>query len=308
MFEQWMRSFFLFLAGQRLLNRLAKKVGLHLGARRFVAGESLSSVIQVAKQLNDQNLLVTMDHLGEFVKTNEEAEQMANHCVKTLHEINHNQVKGNLSLKLTSLGLDLDPEICQKHLTRILEVAEQNQIFVRIDMEDYTRLEKTFAIYQALRPRFSGFGLVIQAYLYRSEDDIKRLSTWKTNLRLVKGAYKESAKVAFPNKSDVDENYRKLIRLQLAQGNYAAIATHDPQIITYTKQVVKELNIPLDHYEFQMLYGIRPDLQQKLVAEGERVRVYVPYGEDWYGYFMRRLAERPANVAFVLRGVFHRKA
>jgi len=228
---------------------------------------------------------------------------MAQHCVDALEGMAKEKVNANLSLKMTSMGLDISKELCLNNMKRILEVAKKHNNFVRIDMEDYAHLDITLEIYHELRKEFDNVGLVIQAYLYRSAEDIAELAKLNTNLRLVKGAYKESPKVAYPEKKDVDENFKKIIAQQLKYGNYAGVATHDDAIIEFTKNFVKENNIPLDQFEFQMLYGIRTELQKQLVKEGYRVRIYVPYGNDWYGYTMRRFAERPANVAFVIKGM-----
>jgi proline dehydrogenase len=302
--EQLLKNFFLFIGKNKFLNKVAKKYGLRFGAGRFVAGATLESALTAIKELNDQGMLVTVDHLGEFVYSEEEANIMADHCIETLDAIAKDKLNSNLSLKMTSMGLDISKELCLSNMRRILDVAQKHSNFVRIDMEDYAHLELTLEVYYELRKTYDNVGLVIQSYLYRSEEDIKELSKLNTSLRLVKGAYKESSKVAFPDKKDVDKNFQNIIELQLKNGNYAGIATHDEVMIEYTKQLVKEHQIPLDKFEFQMLYGIRTELQSKLVEEGYRVRIYVPYGNDWYGYFMRRLAERPANVAFVLKGIF----
>ena len=194
-------------------------------------------------------------------------------------------------------------EIVMNNMRRILEAAKENGVFVTIDMEDYTRCGKTIDIFKQLKSEYDNIGTVIQAYLYRTEKDIEDLNAYKPNLRLVKGAYKEPEEVAFPDKKDVDDNYKKIIKMHLLNGNYTAIASHDEAIIEYTKKLAEEHNIPRDQFEFQMLYGIRNERQLELVKEGYKMRVYVPYGNDWYGYFMRRLAERPANVAFVLKGM-----
>jgi proline dehydrogenase len=188
-------------------------------------------------------------------------------------------------------------------MRRILTVAKENGVFVTIDMEDYSRCGKTIEIFKKLKEEFDNVGTVIQAYLYRTVTDIEDLNQYNPNLRLVKGAYKESPNVAFPEKKDVDDNFKKIIEMHLLNGNYTAVATHDDAMIEFTKELVKKHNIPNDQFEFQMLYGIRPERQLELVKEGYKMRVYVPYGTDWYGYFMRRLAERPANVAFVLKGM-----
>jgi proline dehydrogenase len=302
--EQLMKNFFLFMAKNKLFNRMAKKYGLRFGAGRFVAGATLESALVTIKELNQQGMMVTVDHLGEFVYNAEEANMMADHCIDALEAMAREKLDSNLSLKMTSMGLDISKDLCLKNMRRILEEARKHHNFVRIDMEDYAHLDITLDVYYELRKEYDNVGLVIQAYLYRSEEEIKKLSEWHTNLRLVKGAYKESPKVAFPQKKDVDENFKKIIELQLKNGNYAGVATHDEAMIEHTKRFAQENEIPLNQFEFQMLYGIRTELQKQLVDEGYRVRIYVPYGNDWYGYFMRRLAERPANVAFVLKGIF----
>lgn len=300
--EQLSRNFFLFMAKNKWLNRMAKKYGLKFGASRFVAGNQLEGALEVIKDLNIQGMLVTIDHLGEYVSKEDEARQMAQHCVDALERIADEAANSNLSLKLTSMGLDISHDVCLQNMRLILDTAQKKNNFIRIDMEDYAHLEPTLNIYKQLRQTYDNVGLVIQAYLYRSEADMKMLAGYHTNLRLVKGAYKESAEVAFPEKKDVDENFKRIIDLQMDSSLYAAIATHDDAIIDYTKQKAQENQISLDYFEFQMLFGIRTQLQQQLVEEGYRVRVYVPYGQDWYGYFMRRLAERPANVLFVIKG------
>ncbi|MBG9733662.1 proline dehydrogenase family protein [Paenibacillus alvei] len=303
--ETIMRNAFLFLSKNRLANRTAKKYGLRFGAKRFVAGEQISEAITTVKQLNDRGIVATLDHLGEFISTKEEAAESAQYCIRTLNEIAAHQVTSNLSVKLTQLGLDISPELCLDHMRAILDTAQRHNNFVRIDMEDYGHNEATIEMFNTLREEFgSTVGLVIQAYLYKSSEDIDQLNRYKPNLRLVKGAYKESPQVAYPDKVDVDRNFTHIIEQHLANGNYAAIATHDDHIIEHVKQIVRTHNIPRTQFEFQMLYGIRNQAQQQLADEGYTMRVYVPYGNDWYGYFMRRLAERPANVGFVLKSMF----
>ncbi len=202
------------------------------------------------------------------------------------------------------MGLDISEALVMENMRRILEVAEDKDVFVTIDMEDFERCEKTLDIFKKLREEYDHIGTVLQSYLYRTVDDMEELNRYNPNLRLVKGAYKESPKVAFPDKKDVDNNLKKMIRIHLQNGNYTAVASHDDKMIEYTKQLVEDHDISKDLFEFQMLYGIRVERQEELVEEGYKMRVYVPYGNDWYGYFMRRLAERPANVAFVLKGIF----
>lgn len=301
--EQIMKNFFLFLSKNKYFTKLAKQYGLRFGASRFVAGETISQAVQVIKELNRKNLAVTIDFLGEFVDNEKEANEMADHSIEAIKQIGREKLDSQLSLKMTSMGLDISDEIVMRNMRRILEAAKENNVFVTIDMEDFSRCQKTLDIFKLLRSESDNIGTVLQAYLYRVESDIDDLNDFHPNLRLVKGAYKESPEVAFPEKKDTDENFKKIIKKHLQNGNYTAIATHDDAIIEYTKQIVKEHNIANDQFEFQMLYGIRPERHLELVNEGYKMRVYVPFGTDWYGYFMRRLAERPANVAFVLKGI-----
>lgn len=300
-----MRNTLLFLSKNQAANRAAKKYGLRFGANRFVAGETIESAIQAVRELNGQGIVATLDHLGEFVFREEEAIESADYCLRTLDAIHESGVRSNLSLKMTQLGLDISRDLCMGNMRRILDRAKQYGNFVRIDMEDYAHNEITMEIFKELRSEYGEtVGLVIQAYLYKAEADIDDLSRFKPNLRLVKGAYKESPEVAFPNKEDVDRNFIKIIEKHLLYGNYAAIATHDDNVIGHVKRFAKEKGIPNSQFEFQMLYGIRVQMQRQLASEGYTMRVYVPYGNDWYGYFMRRLAERPANVGFVLKSMF----
>jgi proline dehydrogenase len=302
--ELMMRNMFQSLGKSRAANRLAKKYGLRFGAARFVAGETIQQSINAVRGLNQDGRVATLDHLGEFVFSEEEALESAAMCIQTLDAIAESGVRSNLSLKMTSLGLDISRELCVSSMKRILDRARMHGNFVRIDMEDYAHCQVSLDIYRELREEYNNVGIVIQAYLFRTQQDINDLHELGANLRLVKGAYKESPEVAFPEKSAVDENYKVIIQKHLLNGHYTAVASHDEAIINFTKQFVSENNIGKDQFEFQMLYGICEDLQKQLVKEGYRVRIYVPYGVDWFGYFMRRLAERPANVWFVLKNMF----
>jgi proline dehydrogenase len=304
--EQLLRNSFMFLSKNKLLTKLAKRYGLRFGAARFVAGDTIELATKVIKDLNNKGLDVTIDYLGEFIDDELEANEMANNSIKAIEAIGNEGLQSQLSLKLTSMGLDISDEVVLRNMRRILAVAEQHNVFVTIDMEDYSRCERTLEIFKGLKKEFNNVGTVLQAYLYRTIMDIDELNEYKANLRLVKGAYKESSKVAFPEKKAVDENFKQIIKMHLLNGNFTAVATHDDTIIEYTKKLVKVHQIPKDRFEFQMLYGIRPEKQLDLVKEGYRMRVYVPYGTDWYGYFMRRMAERPANVAFVIKGIIKR--
>lgn len=299
-----MRNFFLFLSNNKTLTKLAKKYGFKFGASRFVAGVDFEHASRKIKEINDDGFVTTVDHLGEFIDNEKEARESADECINAIKIINEKKLDSQLSLKLTSLGLDISEDLVMENMRRILDVAQQNNVIITIDMEDHARLDKTLGFFTKLRQEYDNLGTVLQAYLYRTAEDLERLDKYDPYLRLVKGAYKESEEVAFPDKKDVDENYKKLIKQNLENGNYTAIGTHDDDMIAYVKELEKEMNLSRDQFEFQMLFGIRIELQNKLVREGYKMRVYVPYGNDWFGYNMRRLAERPANVMFVLKGIF----
>ncbi len=296
----------MFLSRNKMMTKLAKKYGLRFGGARFVAGNTIDVAKDVIKQLNHKGLDVTLDYLGEFIIDENEAEETANHCIKAIEIIGNERLNSQVSIKLTSMGLDISEDVVLSNMRRILATAKKHGVFITIDMEDYSRCEKTLKIFKQLRSEYDNVGTVLQAYLYRTVDDVEHLGTYQANLRLVKGAYKESADVAFPDKKDVDMNFKKIIKMHLLNGHYTAIATHDDQIIEYTKQIVNKYSISKTQFEFQMLYGIRPEKQLDIVHEGYKMRVYVPYGTDWYGYFMRRMAERPANIAFVIKGMIKR--
>ena len=303
------RKIVLSVAGNKMVSGFIKKYGMKLGAARFVAGEKLKEAIEQVRLLNQDGLVVTLDHLGEFVFDEQEAMASTQACLDTLDAIHESGVISNMSLKMTSLGLDLSKEMCMKHMRMILDKAREYDNFVRIDMEDYAHIDVTFEIFEELKREYGKHvGLVIQAYLYRTLDDIKRLDGMfeNNNLRLVKGAYLESPKVAYPDMKDVNANYLKMIEMHLKAGKFAAVASHDDMVINWTKEFVKKNNIPNEQFEFQMLYGVRPETQRQLVKEGYAMRVYVPYGIDWYGYFSRRIAERPANAFFILKNMFRR--
>ncbi|SFF46733.1 L-proline dehydrogenase [Paenibacillus algorifonticola] len=302
-----MRDMLLYLSKNRIANRMAKRFGLRLGAERFVAGETLAAAMKKVAALNESGLVVTLDHLGEFTRSEQEAKESAEEVVKGLQAIASAGAAANVSVKLTQLGLDISYPLCLSHMRTIVSEAKRLDSFVRIDMEDYAHNEPSIQMYEQLRAEFGDhIGIVLQAYLFKTEADMERLLVLKPNYRLVKGAYKEPPEVAFPDKTDVDRNFIHIIKKQLDNGHYAAVATHDDAIIEWVKGYVKEQAIPVDRFEFQMLYGIRTALQQQLAEEGYKVRTYVPYGTDWYGYFMRRLAERPENVSFVLKSMFKR--
>lgn len=278
-------------------------------ARRFVAGETLAEALQVTQELNRNGILATLDHLGENVASEVEARASREEYLSILDSIEQSKVRSNASLKLTQMGMDLSFEQCYESVRAIVERAKRYNNFLRIDMEGSAYTDRTLHLYEQLRKEgFTNVGVVIQAYLYRSAEDIERLVEMGANVRLCKGAYQEPASLAFPQKEDVDANYMKLVELMLSEkaqqkGAYPALATHDGKLIEWAKCFTREHKINSEKFEFQMLYGIRRDLQQQLVREGYRVRVYVSYGTHWYPYFMRRLAERPANVFFLLKNL-----
>jgi proline dehydrogenase len=275
-------------------------------ATRFVAGETLEQALAVARGLNAEGITVTLDHLGESVSTLEEAAEARDVYLRTLDAIHSGGIQGNVSLKLTQFGLDLSWEKCLANVERLVRRAAELGSFVRVDMESSFYTGRTLDLVHTLHTRYGAAGTVIQSYLYRSRADIEKLCAAKIRVRLCKGAYLEPAAVAFPRKADVDRSYLELARYLLQNGVYPALATHDEAVIRQTCRFVTERHIPRDSFEFQMLYGIRRDLQRQLVAEGYRLRLYVPFGKAWYPYYMRRLAERPANLYFILRNLFRR--
>jgi proline dehydrogenase len=270
-------------------------------AQRFVAGESLGNAIAAARRLNEQGRMVSLDHLGESVRTEGEARAAAETALGMFDRIASEKLDANVSIKLTQMGLDLDESLCEELAWKIVERAQKYRNFVRIDMEGSAYTQRTVDIAKRLRTRSPAVGAVLQSYLYRTEQDARDLVAVGCRIRLCKGAYKEPEDVAFPRKADVDENFCRVTKLLLQSGIYHGIATHDPAMIAATKSFAAHNNIGRDHFEFQMLYGIRTDLQERLVRDGYRLRVYVPFGKEWFPYFMRRLAERPANLVFLLR-------
>lgn len=271
--------------------------------KRFIAGQTLEAGLEVCRHLNEERILVTLDHLGENVTSEEEARVAVTAYLAPLRQIHDRGLRASLSLKLTQFGLDLSEDLCRENVERIVSEAASLGGFVEIDMESCEYVDRTLRIVTAMHQRFGCVRGVVQAYLRRSAADIARLNRSGVPVRLCKGAYRESAAVAFAQKREVNENYALLMRTLLAEGNYPGLATHDERLINSALQFAKEQGIGPDRFEFQMLYGIRRDLQQRLVSQGYRVRLYVPYGDAWYPYFMRRLAERPANVFFLVRNL-----
>ena len=271
--------------------------------RRFIAGENIDDAIAAIRELNALGITASFDHLGESITSEAEADAEVREYLRVLARIEDTGINSNVSVKLTQLGLDIDEALCLKNTRRIVEEAHRRGNFVRIDMEDSPKTDATLRIFRTLRAEFDNVGIVIQACLYRSERDIDELLKIGARIRLCKGAYQEPPEVAFPEKEKVDASYVKLMKVLLRSGIYHGIATHDEKMIAATREFAAREQVPPSAYEFQMLFGIRRDLQVKLRQEGYGMRTYVPYGEFWYPYFMRRLAERPANVWFVLKNL-----
>ncbi len=301
-----MPNLFLWLSEQRRVfdfvksNRFARKL-----ASRFVAGETINSAIAAAKVLNEDGTTVSLDLLGESVSSREETAAARDEVLQILDAISTTAVDGNVSVKLTQLGLDIDRSLCIENMSRILDHAKQLDIFVRIDMESTEYTERTLDIFKELHDTYGNLvGIVIQSYLRRSASDVEMLIESGARVRLCKGAYAEPPELAFQDMKDVRSSFVALTKRLVDDGTYPAIATHDDEMVENTLQHVKEQNIPVERFEFQMLYGVRRDLQRKLRSDGYNVRVYVPFGSNWYPYLMRRLAERSSNVGFMARSFF----
>jgi len=272
-------------------------------ARRFVAGEVIQEAIEAVRVLNQKGFSATTDYLGEMVTRKEDAQRATDEYLRALQLIHENQLNSNVSLKLTQFGLGIDEEFCKNNVEQVVKRASELNNFVRIDMEGSPYTDSTLRVFATLRGQYENVGIVVQAYLYRTEKDIQDVLRLHSRVRLCKGAYKEAPEISFKEKSGTDGNFIKLMKILLQSGGYHGIATHDPAMIDATKAFVHEEQIGKDQFEFQMLYGIRRDLQESLMKEGYGMRIYVPYGEEWYSYLMRRMAERPANLLFVLRNL-----
>ncbi len=317
-----LRTILIYLSQADWMRRLVMGVGLvRRVAKRFVAGETLEEALAVIKELNQAGMFATLDQLGEHTETFDQAVNTTEDILTILDEIDRSGIKSGLSVKLTQIGLGMDNTLCEKNLARIVGKAAEKNLFVRIDMEDFGSLETTLFLYWKMRREhgFNNVGMVIQSYLYRSEQDIADLLKADTRIRLVKGAYKEPAELAYPKKADVDAAFDRITDLLLAhaaredsppisqEGRWppvTALGTHDGVRIEYGIEVARQLGVPKEKLEVQMLYGIRRDLQLDLVKRGYPVRIYVPFGTEWYPYFMRRLAERPANLWFFISSLF----
>jgi proline dehydrogenase len=307
MLDRGAKTFFHLLARSAVLKKLASRYGMRKPtsfARRFIAGETMDEAIAAARAIETRGLMLTLDHLGESVGSLAAADVATREYLDIIDAVIHAGIGRNLSLKLTQLGLDVDKATAIDNLRKVLDRAEPAGFFVRIDMENSPYTAVTLEIFETLwQQGYREMGIVLQSALYRSEDDLKHVNALGARIRLVKGAYKEPKSVAYQKKEDVDAAYARMVKVLLTDGHYPAIATHDPALIALARGFAAERGVARERFEFQLLYGIRRDLQAKLAGDGYRVRVYVPFGREWFPYFMRRLGERPSNVAFVLRGI-----
>lgn len=304
-----LRQTFLTLSNSKELQDIALSNGLaRRFALRFVAGETLDQAVKAIRALNSNGIKATFDHLGENVNSAAEAKASADAYIDVLNKIASTKIDSNVSLKLTQMGLDVDEDLCFDNVARICARAQELDTFVRLDMESTAYTDRTLDMFRKLwhKSGYRNVGVVLQAYLYRTEEDVKEMNKLGARVRLCKGAYNEPAEVAFPKKADVDRNYAKLSTLLLREGNYPGIATHDARLIEFVKRYTAKKNIAPARFEFQMLYGVRRELQIELAQQGYNMRVYVPYGQEWYPYFMRRLAERPANMMFIAGNLLKR--
>lgn len=299
-----LRDVLMNLSENEMLNVAAQKYGLKLGAESVVAGTNLEEMIESVKKLNAQGIEATIDYLGEFVFDETIAIKAKDAILEVIDAIQRHGLDAHISVKPSQVGLDIDIDFCYDNLREIVEHAAQYGIFVNFDMENYTRLQPTLDMLEELNKVFNNVGTVVQAYLFRSKEDIERLKDYR--LRIVKGAYKESDEVAYQDKLAIDINFLELVEYHLLNGKFTSIATHDHHLIAHIKQFVANHNIPNDQFEFQMLYGFRTEMQKEL-AKDYNFCTYVPFGKDWYGYFMRRLAERPQNINLVTKQVFNKK-
>lgn len=301
------RSAILRAAESERLRRLVERHGMRLGASRFVAGTTLDECVATLRRLNEAGLHANTTLLGEALSDASEIEQVMRAYERIVERLVSEQLRANLAVKLTQLGLSIDAELAYANVERLVRRAEELGTFVRIDMEQSEHVDATLRVYKRLREAgHASVGTVLQSYLYRTPDDLERLLPLEPNLRIVKGAYLEPAEIAYPEKRDVDAAYVRLVERGLLGGAYIAVATHDEGIIEHVKAFVAREGIGRDRFEFQMLYGVRPTLQRSLAAQGFKVLVATPYGPDWFPYLMRRLAERPANLLFLLRNLVRR--
>jgi len=301
------RSALLYLARQEKLKDFAARFSLFRNlTTRFIAGETIDEAAAAIRDLNAKDCTASFDHLNESVSSSAETEAEVREYLDVLSKIDESSINSNVSIKLSQFGLDIDPELAYRNARRIVEDAARRGNFVRVDMEGSAHTQATIDIFKRLRAEFglNDVGIVLQSYLYRTEEDARDLLKIPARIRICRGAYKEPTAVAYPDKKDVDENYIRVMKLLLSSGTYHGIATHDPNMINATIRYARDEGIGKEAFEFQMLFGIRRNLQEQLARDGYNMRVYVPYGKHWYPYFMRRLAERPANIWFVMKNLW----
>lgn len=300
------RDIFIGLSENKILNDASKQMGLRFGAQKVVGGTGVNDTLICLTDLNNQGMSVTFDNLGEFTSDRSEAEKEKNNIIKMIQEIQKAGLDAHASVKLSQIGLNIDESFCFDNIKEILDVAKETNMFVNLDMENYLAKEPSLIILDKLLKDYDNVGTVIQAYFYDAKKDVRKYKN--TRVRLVKGAYKEPDSLAYQNKNDIDQSFFEIIKTHLVEGDgFTSIATHDHNIIEKTIRFIDTQNIPKDKFEFQMLYGFRKDYQQDLVARGYNMCVYVPYGTDWYAYFMRRLAERPQNLNLVVKSLTSNK-
>lgn len=297
-----LKGILLYLSRQKGIQKFMKNFTVtRRVVNRFVSGEELDDGLSAVKKVNSEGAMATLDHLGEEVSEREEAIAAAEVYLNAIDQINEWGVDTNVSAKPTQLGLKIDPKLCEQNFARMIERAKGYDNFVRMDMEGSDCTAETLEVFIRLRKKYDNVGIVIQSYLYRSEKDVDQVLELGGRIRLCKGAYKEPKEIAFPKIEQVDESFEKLMQKMLKSGIYHGIATHDEKLVEKTKQFAKNNNIPKESFEFQLLYGIRTELARQLIKDGYNVRIYIPFGRQWYPYFMRRLAERPANLFFFIK-------
>ncbi len=284
--------------------KILPKPAVYIFAKKYIAGEKLEDGVRVVKELNSKGILATMDVLGEAVTTKKECIDAKNECLLVLDTIQKNNLNSNLSLKPTQLGLAIDEEFCYNQLVEIVELAKSYNNFVRIDMEDSPFTDATINLFKRIKEKYDNVGMVVQAYLKRTLDDVKKLNKLGTNYRLCKGIYIEPDEISYKDYQKVRDNYLEILKQMFTDGNYVGIATHDDYLVEHAYNMIKEMNIPKDKFEFQMLYGVKENLRDKINADGYKIRIYVPFGEHWYKYSIRRLKENPNIAWYITKSIF----
>jgi proline dehydrogenase len=284
--------------------QLMPKAAVRFFSSRYIAGEKLSDAVDVARELNNQRICATIDVLGEAIKNKDEAVEAKKECLLVLDAVSKFKIDSNLSIKPTQFGLGIDEEFCLEQVIEIVDRAKEINNFVRIDMEDSPFTTKTFDLLKKVREKYDNVGVVVQAYLRRTYDDVSELNKIGANYRLCKGIYIEPAEIAYKGRQEIRDNYLKILELILKSGNYVGIATHDELLIKGAKELLKNIGVQKDKYEFQMLLGVREDLRNKICAEGNKIRIYVPFGEHWYKYSVRRLKENPEVAGYIFKNIF----